>query len=142
MVCIGNICRSPMAEYYFLNQFSKLDKPIKVSSAGLGALVGRPADPSTLEILGAHGIDASAHRARQINTQIVSDHELILVMEAWQQRELEKLFPVSRGRVYRIGKWSDFDMPDPYKKPKAAFDGSFKYVQQGYQDWAKKLGIK
>src|SRR3546814_3067238 len=83
LVCIGNICRSPLAEALLKQHFP--DKT--VHSAGLAALVGHPADSTAQDIAHQHGLDLSAHRAQQITQAMCRSADLILVMESEQQRE-------------------------------------------------------
>ena len=58
VVCIGNICRSPTAELLFRQKLSHRES-VRVSSAGLGALVGRPMDSQAMRILHERGIDTT-----------------------------------------------------------------------------------
>src|SRR3546814_2115764 len=69
LVCIGNICRSPLAEALLKQHFP--DKT--VHSAGLAALVGHPADSTAQDIAHQHGLDLSAHRAQQITQAMRSE---------------------------------------------------------------------
>ena len=78
VVCTGNICRSPTGEYCLKKE---LGPDFEVMSAGLGALVDHPAHELSQKIALEHGIDMSAHRARQINLDILKWADLILVME-------------------------------------------------------------
>jgi len=137
MVCVGNICRSPMAEALLQSRLH--NRNITVSSAGLGALVGQPADEIARNLLKELGIDISSHRARQLDAELLRSAELILVMEAWQQKEIEKLFPPSRGKVYRIGHWGNFDIADPYRKPREAFEAALAAIERGIDEWIKRL---
>src|SRR5690606_32586263 len=90
LVCIGNICRSPVAEALLQQAFP--DKT--VSSAGLAALVGHPADDTAQDIATRYGLDLSGHRARQITQAMCREADLILVMESSQQRELSARYPL------------------------------------------------
>ena len=63
VVCVGNICRSPMAEALLKQRFPNKN----IDSAGVGALVGHPADPAALEIMTKQGIDITSHVAKQID---------------------------------------------------------------------------
>jgi protein-tyrosine phosphatase len=136
IVCIGNICRSPVAEAMFGERLR--DKSIKVSSAGLGALVGYSADPISQQLISNYGLDISHHRARQITKEIVLGCDLIITMTSDQRRQVEKRFPVTSGRVHRIGNWSGFDVVDPYKRPKAIFEQAFALIDQAVDDWCEK----
>ena len=139
IVCVGNICRSPMGEY-LLRQLSR-DKgsDISVSSAGLGALVGHGADDLAIEVMLENGIDVSAHRARQLDEALVKNNELILVMEQWQQKEIERLYPFARGRVHLLGKWDESEISDPYKQSKLQFIKAFEKIDASCQQWCEKL---
>ena len=138
-VCIGNICRSPIAEGLFRHYAEENDLQMRVFSAGLGALVNHPADPFSVELMDEIGIDISQHRARQITSRIVAESELIITMESWQQRKVEEQYPFARGRVFTIGKWSNSEIADPYKKPREAFEAAFKGIQEGYTEWLEYL---
>lgn len=137
VVCVGNICRSPMAEALLQRRLH--DRNISVSSAGLGALVGQPADEIAQSLMSELHIDISGHRARQLDSDLLRAAELILVMEGWQQREIEKNFPPTRGKVFRIGHWGNFDIADPYRKPREAFEAALIAIERGIEEWMKRL---
>ena len=60
IVCAGNICRSPTGEYVLKQKLE--GKNIKVSSAGLTALEGKPADATAKQIAQANGVNMDAHQ--------------------------------------------------------------------------------
>lgn len=128
-----------MAEALLAKAVQEEHPEVSVSSAGLGALVGHPADPLSQELMQDKGIDISAHRARQVSPEIVFDSDLILVMSTEQQEQLEQQYPGVRGRVHRIGKWEGYDIPDPFKRPKSAFEHAFILIEQGINEWYRKL---
>lgn len=138
VVCTGNICRSPMGEYVLRDRLA--DRPnITVGSAGIGALVGHPADPTAVEIMAEHGIDASAHRARQVDAQMLADTDLVLAMDNTHVRWLHANFPMSRGRVHLIGRWRDREVADPYRLPRAAFEQAWADTVATIEDWLPRL---
>jgi protein-tyrosine phosphatase len=137
VVCVGNICRSPMGEH--LLKRCAADTPVTVASAGLGALVGHGADPLAVEVMREHGVDIDAHCARQLTAGLVKDFELILVMEQWQQKEIERIYPYARGRVHLLGKWGDVEIADPYKRPKEHFVEAFEKIDKACEEWCNKL---
>ena len=139
VVCVGNICRSPMAEYLLQQKIKKHGMDARVSSAGLGALIGHSADKYAIEVMAEHGIDGAAHRARQLDMEMVKQNELILVMEHWQQKEIESLYPYARGRVHLLGKWADAEISDPYKQPKQAFIEAYEKINKACDQWCNKL---
>lgn len=134
-LCIGNICRSPIAEALLAREFP--DKT--VWSAGLGALVGNPADPLSVDVAAAHGIDLSAHRAQQLVGWMCQSADLILVMEQSHQTEVERLYPLARGKVYRLGELGKFDIADPYRQPREAFDSAYALIARAVADWAPRI---
>lgn len=140
ILCIGNICRSPIAEALFIARFQQEGlSDIKVSSAGLGALVDRPAHAVGLELMSQKGIDMSEHRARQISQDILFGSDLILTMSTDQQKQVELNYPGTCGRVHRLGKWGGFDVPDPYQRPKIVFEQSLAMIEQGVDEWYRTL---
>ena len=139
VICIGNICRSPVAEALLSLKLKNTEPTVTVSSAGLGAMIGHPADPLSIELAQHLGLDISQHRARQMTPEIVFSSELILTMTKDQQLQVEQQYPGVRGRVHRLGKWGEFDVPDPYRRPKAIFQQSIALIEQGVNEWHKKL---
>ncbi len=137
VLCIGNICRSPIAEALLRQQFP--DKTI--SSAGLGALVGYPADPLSIEVSAEQGVDLSAHRARQLSSWMCQAADLILVMEQRHKVEVEQLHPLVRGKVFRLGELGKFDIEDPHRKPREAFDTAYAHIARGVADWVPRIRL-
>lgn len=140
IICIGNICRSPIAEAFFAKRFIDEGLPnVVVSSAGLAALVDRPADAVGQELMLQKGIDLSGHRARQISPEILFGSDLILTMSTDQQKQIESNYPSTCGRVHRLGKWGVYDVPDPFQRPKLVFEQALALIEQGVCEWYRKL---
>jgi protein-tyrosine phosphatase len=135
VVCIGNICRSPIGEALLAREFPNL----KVWSAGLGALVGEPADPLSAEVAAANGLDLSAHRAQQITGWMSQSADLILVMEQAHRADVEQRFPLTRGKVFRLGELGKFDIADPYRLPKSEFEKAYADIAHGVAAWAPRI---
>lgn len=139
-VCIGNICRSPMAEVLLRAHLAARGRPgAVVQSAGLAALVGRPADPIAQALLAERGLDLSQHRARQLTSSLVTASDLVLVMDEEQQRAVEQLCPPARGRVQRLGRFGRFDVPDPYGGSRAQFEQALALIERGISEFARVL---
>ncbi len=136
VVCIGNICRSPMAEC-LLQQ--ALGPDVSVRSAGLGALVNEPADKHARELMLSRGLSIEAHRAQQITARMTHEYELILVMTERQKVDLETHYPEAKGRVFRFCHWQKQDVADPYQQDRAAFEKALVLIEQGVADWARRL---
>ncbi len=138
VVCVGNICRSPMAEA-MLQQALEDRAEISVASAGIGALVGYPAAGHALALMQERGLDIAGHRARQLTGELITATDLILVMEAGHKRAIDLQDPTARGKVYRLCEWQDEDIPDPYRQPRKAFEEALDLIEKGVQDWAEKI---
>ncbi|GEM47426.1 low molecular weight protein-tyrosine-phosphatase [Deinococcus cellulosilyticus] len=117
-VCLGNICRSPLAEVLVRKAFQDAGIEATVDSAGTGDWhLGELPDPRARKVAADHGI-ALTHPARQLSAQDFSDFDHILVMDEQNLRTVKKLQPTtSKARVKMI---RDFDplgkgaVPDPY----------------------------
>jgi protein-tyrosine phosphatase len=135
-VCIGNICRSPMAEGLLAAGLPHL----RVFSAGTGALVGKPADPTSQALMQRRGIDISGHVAQQVSQMLCRQADLILVMDREQRRHLEATYPFVRGKVFRIAEFSVAqDVPDPYGKDEAAFEHALALIDAGVRTWIDRI---
>ena len=138
VICVGNICRSPMAEALLKHELRE-ENGVTVESAGLGALVGHPASEHSVELMAARGIDISAHRARQIHPDMVRDADLVLVMEAGHKRAIDDADPTARGKVHRIGEWQGRDIDDPYRRPMLAYEIALGDIDAGVASWVEKI---
>ncbi len=136
VVCVGNICRSPMAEALLRARLGHRPR-FDVSSAGVSALVGHPADESAVALMRERGIDISGHRARQLTPQVAAEADLVLVMESGHERAVYSIAPQARGKVHRIGRFGNFDVPDPYRLPRAAFLEALQLVERGIDDYER-----
>ena len=138
-VCVGNICRSPMAEGLFLSQCRASGRDVRVESAGISALIGHPADPSAIDLMLERDIYISDHRARQLTFDVMRGFDLVLVMESRHRDRIEQLSPLTRGRVFTLGHWDQFEIPDPYRRPRAAFEEALRLIDRGVTSWMRYL---
>lgn len=139
VVCTGNICRSPMGEALLRERLR--DKPNRsVISAGIGALVGHPADPMARELMLERGIDIETHRAQQATQPLLSSMDLILTMDQTHSNWIVRQYPALRGRVHKFLKWrQDMDVADPYRLPREAFEKALRDIELGTEDWLRRL---
>ena len=138
MVCVGNICRSPMAEALLRRELREQDG-FTVESAGLGALVGHAASEHSVALMDERGLDISGHRARQIHPDMVAESDLVLVMEAGHRRAIDDADPTARGKVLRLGEWQDIDIDDPYRREREAYEDALRDIQAGVASWVEKI---
>ena len=135
VVCVGNICRSPMAEALLKQRF-----PNKViDSAGVGALVGHAADPAALEIMTNQKIDIINHVAKQIDEGLAKKADLIFTMSDSQTKWIEERWPFCRGKTFKLGHWQDKDIADPYKHEMSAFQTAYQDIVVSLEQWADKI---
>ena len=135
VVCVGNICRSPMAEALLKQHYP--DKAI--DSAGVGALVGHPADPAALEIMTKQQLDITNHVAKQIDEKLVLKADLIFTMSDSQTKWIEERWPFCRGKTFKLGHWTDNDIADPYRHEITAFETAYQDIVDGLEQWADKI---
>lgn len=138
-VCIGNICRSPMAEGLLKAHIAAAGKDCRIESAGIAAVVDAPAEPFAVTLMRRRGIDIGNHRGRQLTYELLREFELILVMEERHRLHIEQLTPLVKGRVYRVGHWEDFEIRDPYRQPEIAFENALTLIDRGLESWQKYL---
>jgi protein-tyrosine phosphatase len=135
VLCIGNICRSPMAEGLLAHALPGCE----VRSAGIGALIGRQPEPFAVQLMAEREIDISEHRAQQISSQLVGWADLILVMDQEQKKYVEKQYVASRGKVFRIGEATKDEVPDPYRETIDSFRTSLRVIEEGVAFWAAQI---
>lgn len=138
-VCLGNICRSPMAEAVFQKLVGEagFSDQIQVDSAGTGSWhVGEMAHPGTQKVLQDHGI-AYNGRARQVNnTDMQADHTYIIAMDSSNLKDLRRRFG-SHNKLFRLLEFAQHtterNVPDPY------YTGNFETVYQLVFDGSQGL---
>lgn len=135
VVCVGNICRSPMAEALLKQRYPHKN----VDSAGVGALVGHSADPAALEIMAKKGIDITNHVAKQIDEGLAKKADLIFTMSDSQTKWIEERWPFCRGKTFKLGHWQDKDIADPYKHEMSAFQTAYQDIVVSLEQWADKI---
>jgi len=140
LVCLGNICRSPMADVV-LNQRiddAGLAGRVTVVSSGTGDWhVGQPMDSRAAATLTAGGYDASQHRAQQWATAWLAEHDLVLAMDSSNHHDiLETVAGAEAAEHDRVRMFRDFDpvglgdVPDPYYGGDDGFDEVLTMVER------------
>ena len=122
-ICLGNICRSPLAEGVFRHLATQagLADRFEIASAGTGGWhVGDPPDPRTLEVARRHGVDVSGQRGRVFNPAHLQHYDEVLAMDLSNLAHLERFS--KPGQKATTGLLLDAlgprapvrEVPDPY----------------------------
>lgn len=139
LVCLGNICRSPMADVVLTDRIAAagLADRVTVASSGTGDWhVGGPMDDRAAATLRAAGLDPSRHRARQFATSWLDEHDLVLAMD---RGNLQAIRALGEGRPEdgRVRLFRDFDpvepggeVPDPYYGGRNGFEEVLAMVER------------
>lgn len=137
-VCMGNICRSPVAEAVFRHQVTErgLDDRFEIDSAGTsGYHDGDPPDRRSTETARRRGITL-AGRSRRVTADDLRAFDYVIAMDADNERELRRILSASGGtsRVHRLREWDprpdDGDVPDPYYGGARGFDDVHDIVER------------
>jgi len=129
-VCLGNICRSPMAEAMFRDLVKRegLEHRITVDSAGTGDWhLGNPPHQGTQDILKLNQISFEGQVARQIVTSDLEEFDYIVAMDSQNEKNILKLKSISsKAKIVKLLDYvpeaGKVDIPDPY------FTGNFQEV--------------
>lgn len=145
-VCLGNICRSPLAEGVLRELAAQkgLASQISVDSAGTGGWhIGDPPDRRSIEAARRHGIDISGLRGRKVSKADFAAFDLILGMDGENVKTLRQLAPAGlEDRIdlflsYASGR--DQDVPDPYYDGPEAFKRLYQMLEAGFSSLLERL---
>ena len=141
-VCMGNICRSPMAEGVFKHHVKQagLDGSIATDSAGTHDYhIGEPPDPRAQRAASRRGYDLSALRGRQVSRGDFGEFDYLLAMDETNLRTLERLCPSQHAHKLKL--FMEFstgpalrEVPDPYYGGEQGFERVLDMVEQAAQE--------
>ncbi|MFD1796245.1 low molecular weight phosphotyrosine protein phosphatase [Paracoccus aurantiacus] len=145
-VCLGNICRSPMAEGAMRDAARRAGVQIRTDSAGTGSWhIGAPPDRRAQSTAAKHGTDISDLRGRQIDAQDFYDFDHIIAMDAENMADLRSIAP--RNATARLSLILDHvpgqegrSVADPYHGGLAEFAAAWQQVAAGAAGLLGKLG--
>ena len=148
-VCLGNICRSPMAEGVFRHVSGSGElAAFSIDSAGTaGWHEGSPPDSRAQAALMARGIDISQLRARQVSPRDFERNDLLLAMDDSNLQDLSAIAPHGAGGKvhlfldYALGETGQ-EVPDPYYGGTRGFDEVFDLVERASLGLMRKLSAK
>jgi protein-tyrosine phosphatase len=144
-VCLGNICRSPLAEGIFLELIRKnqLEDKIQVDSAGTSAYhIGELADYRTRQVAEKRGIKL-VHRARQIRKDDFQRFDYILAADKSTYAHLKKLQDdePTKAQLHLIRDWQgkNLEVPDPYYGTMKDFEEGYELLQDALKPFLEYL---
>jgi protein-tyrosine phosphatase len=144
-VCLGNICRSPLAEAAFRREAERIELDAEADSAGTGGWhVGRPPDPRAIATARCHGIDISSRRARQVEPEDFRRFDHIVALDTDNLDALQRIRPpVARARLSLLldhveGRRGEA-VADPYYGDEEQFDVTWRDVCAGAQALARAI---
>lgn len=143
MVCLGNICRSPLAEGIMR---SKLSEDFIVDSAGTGGWhAGELPDKRSISTAKNRGLDITNQRARQFKISDFDTFDHIFVMDNSNYKDVLALAPNEEAKskvkliLNEIFPGENVDVPDPYYGGQDGFENVFDMLDQACEEIARKL---
>jgi protein-tyrosine phosphatase len=144
MVCLGNICRSPLAEGILQSKLPAGD--FIVDSAGTGNWhAGQGPDKRSVATAKERGLDISCQIARQIKVSDFTEFDHIYVMDSSNLRDVQKLAPNASAKAKvklmmdEIYPGENIDVPDPYYGGPEGFDNVYDMLDEACEIVAGKL---
>lgn len=140
-LCLGNICRSPVAEALLRRELAALNIDAVVSSAGTGAWhVGKPADPRSQEVAYHHGLTL-AGQAQQLDVADFYEQDYILAMDEQNLLDAQGLMPPNASVHIQLMRDYDLqdpgtDVPDPYYGGSKGFEQMYQMLERSAKEFA------
>ena len=144
-VCLGNICRSPIAEGILISKLKKKGIQAEVESAGFESYhINEPPDPRALKIAEKHGIDITKHKCRLFVADDFDKFDTIYVMDTSNYRDVQYFSRTDEDMDKVKYLLSVFDgkkksVPDPYYGGESGFDNTFKLIEDSCEKIAEML---
>jgi len=144
MVCLGNICRSPLAQGILESKVK--DKDVFVDSAGTGAYhVGELPDKRSIEVAQKYGIDLTTQRARQFKVSDFDEFDIIYVMD---RSNRDNILQLARSKsdaakvkliLNELDSDLDLEVPDPYFGGDAGFEHVYELLNKACDRITRRL---
>ena len=149
MVCLGNICRSPMAEGILRHKLRGMNLSVYTDSAGTsGFHIGQTPDSRAVYCLKEYGIDISDLRSRQFNKSDFAKYDLIYVMDRSNYNDVIEMArtPEDESKVAMIMNETNpetpIDVPDPWYGDEAGFHDVYRMLDEACDVIVRKIAGK
>lgn len=141
-VCLGNICRSTLAEGIAKKKSKDLGLDLKIDSAGTGAWhVGEPPCPDSIKVANLNGIDISGQRARQVTNNDFQDFDIVVAMDDKNLLDLQIRGLKGAKKIGEYGLNGE-NIPDPYFfEGFEGFPKVFTMIERAVDGLFKELGL-
>jgi protein-tyrosine phosphatase len=147
MVCLGNICRSPLAEGILASKLSSTHFTVDSAGTGNYHLGGCP-DSRSIAVGSLNGIDISQQKARQFIAQDYLDYDYIFAMDSSNYTNILALAPTEKDKkkvkliLNELFENENVDVPDPYFGMENGFEIVYKMLDEVCETIAEKLKKK
>ena len=143
-VCLGNICRSPLAEGLLRKVSIESGLEWKIDSAGTsGYHIGDSPDSRSIAIASKNDLDISGQRARKFSLDDFENFDWILVMDHDNLKDVLRLAPnESAAKKVRLFRHDQMDVQDPYYGGDRDFKVMFDVLMKHAQQWVKAIDSK
>lgn len=143
VVCMGNICRSSIAEGLLRHHAERTQLPLRVDSAGThGYHVGEPPDPRARQVCRDRGLPIDELRARKVQAGDIQRFDLVLAADRVNLRALKALFGTDE-RVHLLleyaGSAGPLEVPDPYYDDIDAFERVFELLDDACAEVLRRV---
>lgn len=144
-VCLGNICRSPLAEVALREEAARIGLDVEVDSAGIGDWhEGEAPDPRAQAVARRHGVDISGYRARQVRATDFGRFTHIIALDRENLSALKRLKPAGSGAqlsllLDHVDGRKGQPVADPWFGSAAGFEKTWSDVTAGAKALAQKL---
>jgi len=147
-VCLGNICRSPLAEGAFRREAERIGIKVEIDSAGTGDWhLGHPPDRRASAVAKKNGVDISHLRARQVTPEDFRRFDHIVALDAQNLADLEAMRPAD-GKAQlsllldHVEGREGQAVTDPYYGEEKHFDEAWRDVALGAEGLAGRIASK
>ena len=141
VVCTGNLCRSPLAEYLIRKKIDSIPNAnVMVESAGVYAVEGYLATEEMVVQGHSLSVDLSGHAAQQLTPAIIDRAGLILSVSSWHRNKIISDHPQASQKIRLIGEFLGIDeIPDPYQMGETAYIESAELLNKAVDSWSDEF---